>query len=129
RSRITIGDRMLFGPLVRNHALPLQPHMTVRVNQSRHQPDSGGNGLGVADRLGSNDPVDYPEVAMLVLRQHHARDVQAVPPFTRLGAHEVYLPKRLRSSGGNWNSAIAFSSAAWSISPLPDAAGSTADGC
>jgi hypothetical protein len=49
---------------------------------------------------------------VFALRQHHASKVQACSPFDRLRAHDRYLLKRLRSSGGSSNSAIAFSRAA-----------------
>ena len=63
---------MLLGALIGYSALPLQPNVAVRIDESRHHPDSGGDSLRVADRLGANHTVDHPEVAIFTFRQHHA---------------------------------------------------------
>jgi hypothetical protein len=63
----------------------------VRINEARHDPPAGGNGLRIRDWLGTNHAVDDPEVTVLALRQHHAGDVQAMP-FDMLRAHDPPAP-------------------------------------
>ena len=49
--------------------------VAVGVDEARHDPAAGGDGLGAGRRLEGEAPVDDPEVALLLLGQEDAPDV------------------------------------------------------
>ena len=90
RPGLSVGDGLLFGPLIGDSTLPLQPDVAVRINKAGHDPRPRGNGLGVGYRLGTDHTVHHPEIPVLPLRQHHANEVEAIMPVDRLRAHWLF---------------------------------------
>jgi hypothetical protein len=74
----TISQRVLFGYLVRHCAAHLQADVAVGVDQSRHQPDVGGQCLRVLRWLGTDATVHDPEIRSLAGRQDDAVEMQPV---------------------------------------------------
>ena len=105
-----LGQRMLLGPVVGHRPVPLQPDVAVRIDQAGHQPDAGGDGLGVGDRLGADHTVDHPEVAVLAVGQHHAAEVQRVGATARRLLAEATAQLRRQLEVGH-----RLLQAAWSI--------------
>jgi len=62
---------MLLGSVIGDGAMPLQPDVAVRINQTRHEPDPGGQSLRIGYWLSTDHTIDYPEVAILALWEHH----------------------------------------------------------
>lgn len=78
RTSVTVRQGMLLGPFIGYGPLPLQTDVAMRINEPRHQPDPGGDSVGVGDRLSADYAVNHPKVAIFAFGQHHAGDVEAI---------------------------------------------------
>src|SRR4030095_15790424 len=116
----TLGDGMLLGPVIGYGALPFQSDVAMRINQARHEPDPGGDSLRIRDWLGTDHAVDYPEVAIVALRQNHTSEVQALGHGRLLAEATAQLRWQLEVGHGLLESSLVASRlAGWPDTPRP----------